>query len=97
MVCLRNICVNTVHKGDDDDDDDDDNKNNNNNNINEAMQHITGARRPLAQGDTLIFTIQQPTLSLNISVECEYLSVLLSGSYTRYPMWTAQWTTNAVL
>ena len=27
MVCLRNICVNTLHKGDDDDDD-----NNNNNN-----------------------------------------------------------------
>ena len=30
MVCLRNICINTLHKGDDDDDDDD----NNNNNIN---------------------------------------------------------------
>ena len=24
MVCLRNICINTLHKGDDDDDDDDD-------------------------------------------------------------------------
>jgi hypothetical protein len=34
MVCLRNICVNTLQKGakDDDDDDDDDNNNNNNNN-----------------------------------------------------------------
>jgi hypothetical protein len=31
MVCLRNICINTLHKGDDDDDDDDDNNNNNNN------------------------------------------------------------------
>jgi hypothetical protein len=35
MVCLRNICINTLHKGDsdddggDDDDDDDDNDNNN--------------------------------------------------------------------
>ena len=28
MVCLRNICKNTLHKGDDDDDDDDDNNNN---------------------------------------------------------------------
>ena len=28
MVCLRNICINTLHKGDNDDDDD-----NNNNNI----------------------------------------------------------------
>ena len=37
MVCLRNICINTLHKGDDDDndddDDDDDNNNNNNNNL----------------------------------------------------------------
>jgi len=24
MVCLRNMCVDTLHKGDDDDDDDDD-------------------------------------------------------------------------
>jgi hypothetical protein len=33
MVCLRNICVNTLHKGDsDDDDDDDDNSNNKKNN-----------------------------------------------------------------
>ena len=24
MVCLRNICINTLHKGNDDDDDDDD-------------------------------------------------------------------------
>ena len=39
MVCLRNICINTLHIGDndddvDDDDDDDDNNNNNNNNNN---------------------------------------------------------------
>ena len=37
MVCLRNICINTLHKGDDDDDydnddDDDDDDDNNNNN-----------------------------------------------------------------
>jgi len=38
MVCLRNICINTLYKGDnynddddnDDDDDDDDDNNNNN-------------------------------------------------------------------
>ena len=34
MVCLRNICINTLHKRDDDDDDDDDDDNNNNNNNN---------------------------------------------------------------
>ena len=30
MVCLRNICINTLHKGGNDDDDND-NKNSNNN------------------------------------------------------------------
>ena len=30
MVCLRNIYINTLHKGDDDDDDDDDNNTKNN-------------------------------------------------------------------
>ena len=34
MVCLRNICINTLHKGDNDDDDDYSNNNNNNNNNN---------------------------------------------------------------
>jgi hypothetical protein len=35
MVCLENIFINTLHKGDNDydDDDDDNNDNNNNNNI----------------------------------------------------------------
>jgi len=35
MVCLRNICINTLHKGDNDNDDDDydDDNNNSNNNI----------------------------------------------------------------
>jgi len=41
MVCLRNISVDTLHKGDtdddDDDDDDDDNNNNNNNNLVEII------------------------------------------------------------
>ena len=32
MVCLRNICINTLHKGDNDDDDDDNNNNSNHNN-----------------------------------------------------------------
>ena len=32
IVCLRNISINTLHKGDDDDDDDNNNNNNNNNN-----------------------------------------------------------------
>ena len=33
MVCLRNICINTLHKGDNGDDDGDDDNNNNNNNL----------------------------------------------------------------
>jgi hypothetical protein len=33
MLCLRNICIKTLHKGDDDDDDDDDDDSDYNNNI----------------------------------------------------------------
>ena len=33
MICLRNISVDTLHKGDTDDDDDDDDDDDNNNNI----------------------------------------------------------------
>jgi hypothetical protein len=33
MVCLGNICINTLHKGDNDDDDDDNDNNNNINNL----------------------------------------------------------------
>jgi hypothetical protein len=40
IVCVRNICVNTLHKGDSDDDDDDNNNNNNNNN-NLIKRHLT--------------------------------------------------------
>jgi hypothetical protein len=40
MVCLRNVSVDTLHKGDteDDDDDDDDINNNNNNNNNRITE-----------------------------------------------------------
>jgi hypothetical protein len=49
MVCLRNICINTLQKGakdeDDDDDDDNDNNNNNNNNITIPQQAISETQR----------------------------------------------------
>ena len=38
IVCLRNMSINTLHKGDDDDDDDDDDNNNNNNNNNTIIR-----------------------------------------------------------
>ena len=48
MICLRNICVNTLHKGDNDgddnDDDDDDDNNNNNNNNKHKCSYITNFR-----------------------------------------------------
>ena len=49
MVCLRNICINTLHKGDNDDDNNN-NKNNNNNhhNNNNKIQHILAACEQLA-------------------------------------------------
>ena len=39
MVYLRNISVDTLHKGDTEDDDDDDNNNNNNNNVS-ALENV---------------------------------------------------------
>jgi len=39
MICLRNMSVDTLHKGDTEDDDDDDNDNNNNNNNNNNNIH----------------------------------------------------------
>jgi len=41
IVCLRNISINTLHKGDDDGDDDDDDNNNNNNNNNTIIIVVT--------------------------------------------------------
>jgi hypothetical protein len=38
MVCLGNICINTVQKGAKDDDDDDDDDNNNNNRVTTAWR-----------------------------------------------------------
>ena len=48
MGFLRNICINTLHKGenDDDDDDDDDNNNNNNNNLS-IFNVLTQVKRQL--------------------------------------------------
>ena len=40
MVCLGNMCMDTLHKGDNDDDDDDDNNNNNNNNNNTQIKLV---------------------------------------------------------
>jgi hypothetical protein len=47
MVCLRNICVNTLHKGDSifTNNNDDDNNNNNNNN-NKAKEPYTDMEWP---------------------------------------------------
>jgi hypothetical protein len=44
MVCLGNMCMDTLHKGDDDDDDDD-NNNNNNNNIKYKLKAFPAAHR----------------------------------------------------
>jgi len=44
MVCLKNINVDTPHKGDTDDDDDDDDDNNNNNNNNNTLLQILSCK-----------------------------------------------------
>jgi hypothetical protein len=43
MVCLRNISVDTLHKGDTNDDDDDNNNNNNNNTCSTNCKYRTAA------------------------------------------------------
>ena len=48
MVCLRNMCVDTLHKGDNDDDDDDDDDDNNN--------AISGDRNMIKKGAEKILT-----------------------------------------
>jgi len=40
MVCLRNMSVDTLHKGDTEDDNNDDDNNNNNNNKVQSKMHI---------------------------------------------------------
>jgi hypothetical protein len=47
MVCLRNISVDTLHKGDTEDDDDDDDDNNNNNNNNNDKRRPTYKRHEI--------------------------------------------------
>jgi len=59
IFCLRNICKNTLHKGDgDNDDDDEDNNNNNNNNrkrLGTIRSHYSGVRLSLFSYDHIIF------------------------------------------
>jgi hypothetical protein len=40
MVCLGNVCVDTVHKGNNDDVDDDNNNNNNDNTISDRFTYM---------------------------------------------------------
>ena len=57
MVCLGNMCMDTLHKGenDDDDDDDDDDDNNNNNNNNAVPSATCFGGRTLSSGSSTNF------------------------------------------
>jgi len=64
MVSLRNISVDTLHKGDaDDDDDDDDNNNNNNNKFSDSFL--------LSHGNQ----ISRPTGVREMTIEHKFVSV----------------------
>jgi len=60
MVCLGNMCMDTVHKGDNDDDDDNNNNNNKGKGLPqqaEVVQGVPGRLRPrifLTFGDTRV-------------------------------------------
>jgi hypothetical protein len=64
MVCLRNISVDTLHKGKTEDNDDDDNNDNNNNNNNNNTSDPQTTINPKAQA------IYRPTNNLERKV-CE--------------------------
>ena len=51
MVCLRNICINTLHKGDNDDDDDDDDNNNNKQQQTQQQNNKNKKRQEQVRGD----------------------------------------------
>ena len=95
MVCLRNICINTLHKGDDgggggggggDDDDDDDDDNNNNNNHKTSDNFTSSAYSPgIFTIDPLEVAIQSDSISPMHVLKCHwmeklrYLTVLRNG------------------
>jgi hypothetical protein len=67
MVCLGNICINTLHKGakdddDDDDDDDNDDNNNNNNNNNNNIQIFSSLTVFTSHIRSCAFTVSVQTL-----------------------------------
>jgi hypothetical protein len=72
MVCLRNICINTLHKGDsDDDDDDDDNNNNNNKKVKQSHYRLGEALR--------VPEVEVPRLQDNRYMKVVRLSPLRTG------------------
>ena len=60
IVCLRNISVDTLHKGDTEDDDDDDDNNNNNNNNTHQNTHKRKTAIPRAGFEPAIPARKRP-------------------------------------
>jgi len=90
MVCLRNISVDTLHKGDTEDDDDDDNNNNNNNNnlitiefrVYEMMHMAKQANcvKYFAKNIIRKFTVNTPAYLLHI-LKCYSIYELMSFNF----------------
>jgi hypothetical protein len=99
MVCLRNISVDTLHKGDDDDDDDDDdNDNNNNNNIINAIgiwQLNTVYIIPLVQPTTAVilnklhYSLKLLNLRPAVYIPLQPAAILITCSIVR--KFLAEW------
>jgi hypothetical protein len=69
MVCLRNISVDTLHKGNTEDNDDDDDNNNNNNNNNNNRSTITDKTIPFNRPDiTFMNKKTKKTFLIDIAV-----------------------------
>ena len=67
MVCLGNMCIDTLHKGDNDDDDDDDNNNNNDNDNNNYNVPVAAKRRLQKQHK---ITKYKPNITQQLHCKC---------------------------
>jgi len=70
VVCLRNISVDTLHKGDTEDDDDDDDDDDNNNNINVLLP--TDAQENCFKRSIKIYIKTAPTCFGVITIISEF-------------------------
>ena len=87
MVCLGNMCMDTLHKGDNDDDNDDDHNNNNSNKIPQSVLRQVHSPLPkpvlhTVRSSVSYFNFQYPLFSLRSSSSClRFLGLPVLSTY----------------